>query len=402
MIAIKHPPIIRLIRQLQGERAGMRAGLLGTPIQQDLAAILYPDIYLWPGVLIEQQVRLADVSFWQGEIDFVKMKGAAIAGVIIRAGQRTWVDSRFKVNWSQAAAAQLARGSYWFYDSREDPVRQADLWWSLLADDPGELVLVADFEENYGGPFGKKEHFQAFLARIQQLSGLPDDRIVIYTGFFWWLARVGDDPYFKRFPLWLAWYADMNLVRVPAPWTEADLLFWQYTSSGNGSAYGVSSQEIDLNWYCCSPDNFNWRFELNGGSMPDYIYSITPLYSDGSSVRPEPDTGNTKLAIGLAYGKYAYGNRRLEIAEDKFEAGVQVNKAGDIWLEVVDVDGMQISPAAYVAEIHLGRRVATIRQINPIPEPEHPPTLPDLPYTITLGDDITYARATISGILKPK
>jgi lysozyme len=386
-----------VIRHLQGERPGMKAGAPGTPIGQDLAALLYPDIYLWPGILIQQQVQLADVSFWQGDIDFAQMREAGLAGAIIRAGQRNWVDSRFKVNWQKAKAAGLPRGSYWFYDSREDPKRQAELWWSLVQDDYGELIHIADFEENYGGPYGKKEHFKTFLAHFQELSRFPDHRIAIYTGFYWWMARVGADPHFKRFGLWLAWYADMSLVRVPAPWDAGDLLFWQYTSSGDGADYGVSSQEIDLNWYCCSIENFNWRFNLIGEPMPDYIYSITPLFADGCSVRPEPDTGNTKILPGLAYGRYAFGNRRVTIAEDKWENAVQVNKAGDIWLEVQEVDGRALTGPAYIAEVHLGKRFATIKQINPLPEPEPPPSGEEITITQTFTAPGYTVTSTASG-----
>lgn len=257
--------LIRFIRYLQGERPGMGAWDAYAPAASPLLA----------PILIQQQVLLADVSFYQGDIDFKAMKSSGVSGAIIRAGQRNWVDSRFRENWQKAKEAGIARGSYWFYDSREDPKKQAALWWSLIQDDPGELVHVADLEENYRGAYGKPEHFRTFVQEFQRLSGLPDNRIVIYTGYFWWDDRVGGDPFFKRFGLWLAWYAAMVYVRVPSPWVEDDLLFWQFTSSGNGPLYGVSSLEIDLNWFCCDGLAFSQRFSLeetpeDGETMPTY------------------------------------------------------------------------------------------------------------------------------------
>ena len=107
--------------------------------------------------------------------------------------------------------------------------------------------------------------------------------------------------------------------------------------------------------------------------MSDYIYSITPYFSDGCRLRPEPDTGNTPLTPRLAYGKFAHGNRRVTIAEDKYEmingVNTQVNKANDVWLEVLDVDGTVLPTPGHIAEIHLGQRYATIRQIGTIPTP---------------------------------
>ncbi len=84
-----------------------------------------------------------DVSFYQDDpqtpqgIDFAKMRQNA-EYVIIRAGQNLWTDRDFKVNWREAKRVGLPRGSYWFYDSRVDPKRQAELWASLFGGDTGE------------------------------------------------------------------------------------------------------------------------------------------------------------------------------------------------------------------------------------------------------------------------
>ena len=132
-----------------------------------------------------------------------------------------------------------------------------------------------------------------------------------------------------------------------------------------------------------------------------YMFSITPYFSDGSSVRPEPDTGNIKLLVKLPYGKYAYGNRRITIAEDRFEGDAQVNKAGDIWLEVLEVDGSQLSQPAYIAEIHLARRVATIRQIGTIPTDPPPTPSEEIVITQTFSSP-GYVSQTVTTTLKPE
>lgn len=285
---------VSLVRYIQGERRGM-----GSELRQPAEMLVTLSNFLLPSIVIETLVRIADVSFWQDLIDFVVMKAAGISGVIVRAGQRTWVDSKFKENWAKAKAAGLPRGSYWFYDSRQDPKKQAALWWSLLEEDVGELVHVADFEESYGGEFGDPSHFEQFILEFQRLSGLPDSRIAIYTGHFWWAERVGNDNFFRRFALWLAWYADMDAVRVPRPWVESDLLFWQYTASGNGNAYGVSSKEIDLNWYSSDQISFARRFGLGTVPPTEPPTGETMLYGKvlvGLNIRPTP--GTTQNPIG--------------------------------------------------------------------------------------------------------
>lgn len=393
------------VRYVRGERPGMKSGLVGPA-----AAALIPTI---AAITIEKAVRLVDVSFWQGEINFEVMKEAGISGAIIRAGQRTWVDSRFKVNWDKARLAAVPRGSYWFYDSREDPEKQAELWWSLIQYDVGELVHCADFEESYSGVFGKKEHFKLFLQKFKSLSNLPARRIVVYTGYYWWNSRIGNDPFFKQFRLWLAWYGEMSQVRVPAPWTEDELLFWQYMSSGPGPIYGVSSQEIDLNYFCCSISEFYDYFEIvvlpptppdeNGGSIVDY-YKISSNTDRSRSIRVGPSVRNGKIAQNAdlyagTTGKAGAGPEDVYIyTEDVPDAGIEggyLARKGDTWRRVVENNGTPVD--GWIAKIHLGSTLLNEELIK-----EGFSTLPEMPYTITLGDDVTYEKQTIQGLLKPK
>jgi len=281
---------MNLLRYLQGERRGMGSELRRPePSDERFLDVLYPTA---PKIAIQTAVQLADVSFWQDVIDFEVMRNAGLKGLIIRAGQRNWADSKFSTNWQKAKQAGIPRGSYWFYDSRETPQKQAELWASLLDGDPGELVHACDFEESYGGAYGSKAHLKEFINRFQDLTGFPDLRIANYTGFFWWLERVGNDPFFKRYDLWLAWYSAMANVRVPAPWSETDLLLWQYTSSGNGTTYGVSSREIDLNWFYGSETEYKQRFGLgnfppSGGNVIEEKYFKVVV--GGINVRSTPE-----------------------------------------------------------------------------------------------------------------
>jgi lysozyme len=383
--------VTSIVRYLQGERPGMSAGVLPDPAEQSLADILYPDLLFAPTIAIQTSVRLADVSFWQEEIDFVQMKQAAIAGTIIRAGQRNWVDKRFKENWQKAKTAGVPRGSYWLYDSREDPIKQAELWWAQIQGDPGELVHVADFEESYGGAYGKKEHFKLFLQHFQKISKLPDHRIAVYTGFFWWLKRVGNDLFFRRFALWLAWYAAMGVVKVPLPWTESDLIFWQYTDSGDGSFYGVSSQEIDLNYYCCNLATFNKRFLL-GSTEPDEgdpMGKYFRLNTTGANIRTGPGTSypdkGDLARDDVVEELERVGNwSRFRIAQHP--NGTPVTLADGTPLD--GTHGDYWSTNAYFVEV-------TSLPNPPVPDP--PPTpQPDTTVTITAIQIVNPERVTIT------
>jgi len=250
-----------------------------------------------------------DVSFYQDDpgtpngIDFARMDQAADF-VIVRAGQNQWIDTDFQDNWRGAKLAGLPRGSYWFYDSRADPRRQAELWVDTLNGDMGELPLFADLEEAYNGEFTGWRHWRDFLDRLRSLVGQKE--IGIYTAYFYWLENAPDAvtqpnelEYFHRYPLWIANYgADQPLV--PKPWGTNEWLFWQFTAMGDGLRYGVESLEIDLNYFNGDAQAFAQRFHVPvppEPPLPDpvskkYVVNARSLY-----VREGPGTNYKALGF---------------------------------------------------------------------------------------------------------
>lgn len=191
------------------------------------------------------QYRYADNGDIEKYINFATMRGQ-VDSVIIRAGQNTWQDRAFTTSWLAAKEAGLQRGSYWFYDSRANPKRQAEKWVEVLGNDAGELELWMDFEEEYGGGFGGMKNFYDFTERLNVL--LPHKQLGVYTGYYYWIDNfesVDFEKYFAQYPLWIAAYKT-DAPRIPPPWN--DWLMWQYTDNGQGSLYGVPSGNIDLNY----------------------------------------------------------------------------------------------------------------------------------------------------------
>lgn len=164
--------------------------------------------------------------------------------VIIRAGQNLWQDIAFNVSWKAAKEAGLQRGSYWFYDSRANPKRQAETWAQVLGNDAGELELWMDYEDHYGGQYGSLESLYDFAERLRNL--LPHKQLGVYTGYYYWMERISPaESYFSQYPLWIAAY-QVQKPRIPSTWQ--DWFMWQYTDKGQGNLYGVKSANIDLNY----------------------------------------------------------------------------------------------------------------------------------------------------------
>ena len=191
-----------------------------------------------------------DTSFYAERVLSYEKMAQSAEFTIIRAGQGAWIDNYFEKN-RTAAKGILPRGAYWFYDGRYKPARQAELFATALGDDLMELPLWADYErDDKGAAYGSWKNFHTFLRELKRR--LPGKEIGIYTGYYYWLEHVPERAhrYFKDYPLWLAWYADLDRVMVPQPWEE--LTLWQFTERGDGKLYGLNplvKKAIDLNYY---------------------------------------------------------------------------------------------------------------------------------------------------------
>lgn len=238
----------------------MREGTLGSNLWIDKTISRLSGLF---SANIQTNLIVPDISFYQESANFAKMKANGAAGVIIRAGQKDWPDTKFDTFWRDAKAAGLPRGTYFFFDSRATPESQADLFYSRFANDPPEMEAVVDYEESYGGSYKGWVNLYLFIERLRQ-KGVPPSKIAIYTGYYYWKANSPtNNPeslnYFGQYPLWLAWYTSSPVnVSIPAPWTS--LLFWQFTSGGNGPAYGVGSGSIDLNYFNGTKAQFDQRY----------------------------------------------------------------------------------------------------------------------------------------------
>ncbi|HLO13826.1 MAG TPA: SH3 domain-containing protein [Anaerolineales bacterium] len=298
-----------------------------------------------------------DVSFYQDdpatpqEIDFARMNQAADF-VIIRAGQNLWVDSDFKNNWRRAKEAGLPRGSYWFYDSRGDPKQQADLWFNLLSGDLGELPLFLDLEEAYRGPFTGWQHWKTFLDRIKTLVGSKD--VGIYTAYYYWnnnapLSQPTELEYFHRYPLWIANYG-VSEPLVPKPWSASEWLFWQFTSSGDGSSYGAESLEIDLDYFNGDAQAFAKRFNV---PVP------------GDPVPPNPSGNQYRVNAGSLYVREGPGTNFKSVGyllRNEIVEALETNADGS-WLRVRRIsDGL----TGWASSTYL------VRIMNPPPPPPTP------------------------------
>jgi len=366
-----------------------------------------------PSAIIIQEKLFPDVSYWQQEINWDVMRSKTDAA-IIRAGGNVWPDAQFENNWSRAKEVGIKRGSYWFYDDRIDPGRQAALWVSLLGNDLPEMEFWCDWENTYGGSFGGLRNVVAFMQSVEAL--LPGVRVGLYTGYYWFrdhsnpITNATQYAYLKERPLWLGWYmADASQVLIPAPWTQ--LLLWQWGTPAVGALYGVQTEEIDMNTFNGTLADFENRYGVTipppGGTMPDHFMKLTPnVPNEYRSVRAETNypvsphilgsTSSTSRIIAGSHGK-ALPNDFYVYEADVIISGIVRAKRGDKWWKVYEASNAPIE--GWSAEIHLGQPYLNVEEIGAT---DPTPTLPDISLLITAGDDVQYVKQTIQMVLKPK
>jgi GH25 family lysozyme M1 (1,4-beta-N-acetylmuramidase) len=337
--------------------------------------------------------KIPDISFWQDDnktpqkVNFVKMR-TQTEGVIIRAGQNSWVDEDFAYNWSEAKKAGLKRGIYWFFDPRYEPVAQANLFYNQFKNDPPEWYAWLDFEHTWDGAYNSEAYSKKFVSAIKSLY----PKIGIYTANWWWKYK--DDTFWSEFPLWVAQYvSNPAYVTIPSSWRNRGkkAVLWQYTSKEDGLKYGVESLNIDMNY--TSPD-FHVLVgdtQNNNGSNTMAYLELDPINDTTSmSIRathPDAHILGTKIGEIPPGGKgKAYVGRSYTYTSDKYVSGVLRAKAGDVWHYAYE------PTEGWIAEKHLGVQYMRVTLIEPTPPPPPAPSTPQFIASITITDEATGKR----------
>lgn len=318
----------------------------GEPWEKSLTRNQIRALRLQSLITTQRDCFITDTSKWDAAINYIKMRSAGISGTILKCGQGNGIDPWFYVNWGLAKFAGFKRGSYWFYDSRVEPTKQALAWWNAIKNDVGELPHFADYEEEYGGIYGGINAFTTFLIEFQRLSQLPDEKIGVYTAFYYWASHGSLDSFFRRYWLWLAWYGDSTLVIIPKPWTENELMMWQYTATADGSLFGVSARELDLSYFVFGKARFTEMFgELPDISFPEREIGMFDVWSN---------TFAMTLRSGAFKGDNAVGSVPIgtHMIADVIAPPTSGGLPTDKWAHVIEIGG--VTKDVWVAVIHNG------------------------------------------------
>ena len=195
-------------------------------------------------------VHGVDVSRWQGDIDWQKLRGQGANFVYIKATDGgDHLDPMFRKNWRAAAKAGLKRGAYHFFYWCRTAGEQADWFIRNVPKVDGALPPVIDVEWNGESSCKRRpsrakvlEKMQVFMDKLEAHYG---QRPIIYTAPDFYRDNLKGA--FLDYPFWLrAVAAHPSKVYPGRKW-----VFWQY--SGSGLSKGLRGR-IDLNVFHGSED----------------------------------------------------------------------------------------------------------------------------------------------------
>lgn len=185
-----------------------------------------------------------DVSHWDGEIDWTKLKKAGVKFIYQKATQGTeYIDPTFEENWASAKNYGVIRGAYHFYDPKADPEVQAAHFLNVVKFEKGDLLPVLDIEIASGvSPDELSKNIGIWIEKVQAAIGRPP---IIYTYRYFWDASINQD--FSHCPLWIAEYENNHAPYIPNGWK--DWIMWQYSSKGTLPGIPDAVGKVDLDHF---------------------------------------------------------------------------------------------------------------------------------------------------------
>jgi lysozyme len=207
------------------------------------------------------QVHGVDVSRWQGDIDWMKLRTQGANFAFIKATDGgDHLDPMFQKNWRRAKEAGIKRGAYHFFYWCRVASSQAEWFIRNVPRDPDALPPVIDAEYNGESSCKKRLSRAKYVEKIRVFSEMLErhygKRPIIYTAPDFYEDNLSGE--LKDHPFWLRSVAAHPSKRYP----NRRWLFWQY--SGSGLSHGVSGK-IDLNVFAGSENDWhNWLAGQSG------------------------------------------------------------------------------------------------------------------------------------------
>lgn len=241
------------------------------------------------------EFRGIDVSKWQGNIDWNKVKASGVDFAILRAGYgsvSSQKDVTFEDNYQNAKAAGVPVGAYHYSYAKDiaGAKKEAQIFLEWIKGKQFEYPVVFDIEESATYNLGRNtvsEIIKTFCS-IVEAAGYY---VSVYTNKNW-LDHVVSDEVKSKYDTWLAQWTS-------TPSYAGPYGMWQYTSSG--TVDGISGR-VDMDIAYKNYPEIIKRNQLNGWSGADVPQTPeSKAYAAGKSLA----LNNTPIYISATSKKIA-------------------------------------------------------------------------------------------------
>ncbi|MFT5914160.1 MAG: lysozyme [Bacteroidia bacterium] len=193
-----------------------------------------------------------DVSRWQEEIDWGKVKNDRIVFAFMKASQGVdKVDSFFVSNWRATDSLGIAHGAYHFYEPDKPPIPQLKNFISQVKLKPTDLPPVLDLE---GVVLKRAEFQQNVQIWLDSAEVHFKKKPVIYCSIRYYEAHLKDK--FSSYPIWIAQYKHFPYPKIDKS-ENRGWKIWQFSQTGK--VWGVDGN-VDLDVFNGSYEEFlGWK-----------------------------------------------------------------------------------------------------------------------------------------------
>ena len=211
----------------------------------------YPNGYSIQGI---------DISHYQGEINWLKLRGASINGnpvrfVIIKSTEgNSLLDENFNDNFFNAKDYGFIRGAYHYFVPGVPAKEQAEYFLKQVHLEGGDLPPVLDFERR--GTLTPEQVAKEALTWLRIVEEHYNVKPIIYTYYKFKMSYLSDSI-FDDYPYWIAHYY-VDTLRYKGKWK-----LWQHTDAGKLD--GIKG-DVD--------------FDIYNGSMYDLMKFTIPRKDD--------------------------------------------------------------------------------------------------------------------------
>lgn len=250
------------------------------------------------------KITCVDISEFQQNIDFNKMKNDGIKAVIIRAGygrETSQKDSMFESHYRNAKSAGLKVGAYWYSyaDSVDDAEKEANACLACIGGKALDMPVYYDMEDNFQTHLSKST-LTAIAERFCDTVKANGYKVGVYANLNWFNNYLDYKKLKSKYSIWLAQYNDK---------AELDCDIWQNSSSGRINGY---NGRLDTN-VIYNDDIFSVKSDTKV-EKPTLTYRV---YADGkwySEVKGLSNiAGRKKQAISAVAIKVSKGDIKYRV-----------------------------------------------------------------------------------------